>query len=146
MSEVQPVVFSHIAICCSNLERSEQFYTKALGLVLDKYADVGPAFETLTELPGIKGRAGFFWCGATRVELLEYETPAAIGSQERRPMNQLGVTHMGLVVADLAAVTDLIEQYGGRVLAETRIAGPQGAMVFGTDPDGVRLELWEKTT
>jgi lactoylglutathione lyase len=145
MTQKPTVAFSHFSVCASNLEHSARFYTEVLGFALDYYVDVAAPFDTLTELPGIRSRVGFFKHGNILIELLGYEHPTAVGSRERRPMNQIGLTHISFVVDDIDAVTNLIVQYGGRHLAETRVRGPHGEMVFCTDPDGVRIELWQKS-
>jgi predicted enzyme related to lactoylglutathione lyase len=59
-------------------------------------------------------------------------------------MNQLGITHMAFIVDDLAETAERIASLGGTVLRHTHVAGPMGDMMFATDPDGTRLELWEK--
>ena len=107
---------------------------------------MGPPFDVLTELPGIKCRVGFFRQDGLRIELCGYDSPGVVGTPERRPMNQLGITHLSLVVDDLDAVTERISKFGGRVHPETKVATLMGEFLFCTDPDGVRLELWKKAT
>ncbi|TAL00832.1 MAG: VOC family protein [Rhodospirillaceae bacterium] len=136
--------FSHIGICISNLERSVRFYTEALGFVLKHYVEGGPPFDVLAEVPEMKIRAGFFERDGVTIELLSYERPGVVGTDERRPMNQLGLTHLSLIVNDIDAVVDRIVKCGGRVLSHTRVKSPVGDMIFCTDPDGVRVELWQR--
>jgi catechol 2,3-dioxygenase-like lactoylglutathione lyase family enzyme len=133
-----------VGLCTSNLERSARFYTEALGFVLEYYVDVGPPFEVLTELPTIRSRVGFFRQEGLRLELAGYDTPDVVGTPERRPMNQLGLTHLSLVVDDIDAVTKRIAALGGHVYPETKVTLPLGQLIFCTDPDGVRIELWQK--
>lgn len=135
---------SHVGICTTDLERSVRFYTEALGFVEEYYVDVGPPCDVLTELPGINCRVGFFRQEGIRIELCAYASPAATGPSERRPMNQIGLTHLSLVVEDIDAVSARIAEFGGHVHDHTRITTPKGPMIFCTDPDGVRIELWEK--
>jgi catechol 2,3-dioxygenase-like lactoylglutathione lyase family enzyme len=137
-------VFSHIGVCVSDLDRSTRFYTEALGFTLRNSVTTGSPFEVLTELPEIQLRANFMVRDGTTVELLCYERPPAIGPTERRPMNQIGITHLSLIVSDLKATVDRIVEHGGKALPQTRVQGPVGDMMFCTDPDGVRIELWEK--
>jgi predicted enzyme related to lactoylglutathione lyase len=137
------VTISHIGLCVSDIERSARFY-EALGFVLEHYVDIVAPFERMTELPGTDGRAGFFRRGDVRIELATYESPGVVGPTERRAMNQLGLTHLSLIVADLDAVAGRIAEHGGQVLSHTRVESPMGPMMFCTDPDGIRLELWQK--
>jgi catechol 2,3-dioxygenase-like lactoylglutathione lyase family enzyme len=143
----QGVSVSHVGICISDMQRSARFYTGALGFVEEYYLDVGPpgdACDVLTELPELSCRVGFFRQDGIRIELCTYEHPDVVGPAERRPMNQLGLTHLSLIVEDIAAVTARIVECGGRVYPQTRITTPKGDMIFCTDPDGIRIELWER--
>jgi predicted enzyme related to lactoylglutathione lyase len=144
MSHHPSITISHVGICTSDLDRSARFYTEALGFALEYYVEVGAPFDSLTELPGIKSRVGFFVQNGLRIELLGYESPAVVGSLERRPMNQVGITHLSLIVKDIRAVTERIVAFGGRVYPKTEVMTPKGRLLFCTDPDGVRIELWQK--
>lgn len=137
------VTVSHIGICVSDIASSVRFY-EGLGFVLEYYVDIGPPFELMTELPGTKGRAGFFRLGDVRIELATYESPGVVGPAERRAMNQIGITHLSLIIADLDEIAGRIAEYGGHVLSHTKVETPMGPMIFCTDPDGTRLELWQR--
>jgi predicted enzyme related to lactoylglutathione lyase len=106
------VTVSHIGICTADAGRSIRFYTQALGFVHERF-----------------------------IELIGYPNSDVTGSAERRPMNQLGFTHMTLVVDDVGATADRVVEFGGQVHLETMIDSPYGPIVFCTDPDGVRVEL-----
>lgn len=142
MTKTPSVAISHIGICTSDIERSVQFYTKALGFELvNSIDDIGPPFDSLTELSGTKCCARYVKCGEVTIELLGYPDGGVVGAAERRPMNQLGFTHMTLIVDDIDAVVSRIVEFGGHVHPETKIQSPFGPMLFCTDPDGVRIEL-----
>ena len=144
MSQQPSVVLSHIGICTSNLEQSLKFYTEALGFVLDRSIDeIGAPFDQLTELPGIPCRVHYVKSGAVTIELIGYPGNKVVGSNQRRPMNQLGFTHMTLIVSDIDAVVERVVKLGGQVHRETKIDSQYGPIVFCTDPDGVRVELFQ---
>ncbi|MDG2002987.1 MAG: VOC family protein [Novosphingobium sp.] len=144
MSDKAGVAISHFAVCVSDLDRSRKFYTKALGFTVSHEVDVTPPFGTLVDFPEIDGHAIFMMHGGLKLELNGYSTPEVIGPAEPRPMNQLGLTHMAFVVENLAETIERIAAHGGTLLRHTHINGPVGEMMFATDPDGTRLELWEK--
>jgi predicted enzyme related to lactoylglutathione lyase len=140
------VAISHIAICTSDVARSVRFYTEALGFTLDRAIDgIGAPFDTLMELPGVTCNVHYMKCGETTIELIGYPGGEVSGPSERRPMNQLGFTHMTLVVDDVDAMAARIADCGGQAHPETRIDTPMGPMLFCTDPDGVRIELIQNT-
>lgn len=135
-------VVSHIGICTSDLERSLRFYTEALGFVIDRSIDeIGAPYDQLMELPGVVCRVHYIKCGAVTIELIGYRDHPVRGSVQRRPMDQLGFTHLTLIVDDVDSVAERVEQLGGSLHPTTRVESPLGPMVFCTDPDGVRIEL-----
>jgi len=144
MAQERPAVFSHAAICTADLERSTRFYTQAFGFEQDMHVEFSEPFEKITELPEVSARATFFWLGDFRLELLEYTTPGSVGSPERRPINKIGLSHLGIAVRDIDEAVSKINEFGGQALDHTRIWTPAGHMIFCTDPDGTRLEIWQK--
>lgn len=142
MSKKPSVTISHIGICTSNVEHSIRFYTEALGFSLERsIEDIGAPFDALIELPGSKCSAHYVKSGEVTIELIGYVGVDVIGPAERRPMNQLGFTHITLMIDDINAVIERVLKFGGQVHPTTKIDSPFGPMVFCTDPDGVRIEL-----
>ncbi|WP_198351337.1 VOC family protein [Flavisphingomonas formosensis] len=66
--------------------------------------------------------------------------------RQRRPMTALGLTHLNFYVRDFDATLDRVCDRGGAVARETLIAnssaGRDMAMIYCTDPDGIRVEIW----
>jgi len=137
--------FSHLGICVSDLERSLRFYCEALGFAPAESHTVGDEFGRLMELDGVALRSQFVRRDAVAIELLHFTSPDPIGDPVRRPMNQLGLTHLSVRVDDLEAVAALVESLGGTVVVGTRttfdVPGTPLDFVYCTDPDGVRIEL-----
>ena len=142
--DLPEATFSHFAVCTSDLERSTRFYAQALGCSVEKQLEIGAPFDRLTEVEGLEARTVFMLNGGVTIELLGYTMPGVIGPAERRPMNQLGITHMAFTIADLEKTAAKIDELGGTALRETLVSGPMGEMMFAVDPDGTRLELWQK--
>ncbi len=141
MSQEPVAKLSHFGICCADVEQSVEFYTQALGFERVRTLDpVGPPYDILTELPGVTFCAHFMQCGDASIELIGFADGAS-GSTGRRPMQQIGFTHMTVAVPDVDAAAARIARHGGKVLEHTRIDSPYGPMVFCTDPNGVRIEL-----
>ena len=143
------VTFSHVGICVGDLDRALRFYCEGLGFELVQSHTVGPEFGRLMEVDDVALQSRFVRRDGVSIELLHFEAPGHVGEAVRRPMNQLGLTHLSLRVGDIDVVAERIESLGGTVVRSTRTtfgsAGSDEAdvldFVYCTDPDGTRIEL-----
>jgi catechol 2,3-dioxygenase-like lactoylglutathione lyase family enzyme len=136
------VAFSHLGICVSDLERSVRFYCDGLGFEPTQLHHVGAEFAALMEIDGVSVRSQFLRRDHLSIELLFYDAPGFVGEPVRRPVNQLGLTHLNFRVDDVEAVSARLRELGGTVLDHTRTTfGPEMDFVYCTDPDGTRIEL-----
>ena len=139
--------FSHFGICVSNLERSLAFYCDALGFEKAESHSIGTDFAPLMDLENVEVTSQFIRKGTTTIELLGFEDPAPYGDRERRPLNQLGLTHLSFRVGDMEATSAKVVEHGGTVVESSRTAIDMGdaslKFVYCTDPDGVRIELMD---
>jgi lactoylglutathione lyase len=138
--------YSHLGVCVSDLDRSLRFYTEALGFEENEGWAVGPEFAGLMEVEGVALQSRFLRRPGCTLELLFFDAPGFDGPAERRPINQLGLTHLCFKVDDVDASAARITAAGGTVLDQTRTTfpNPDGTkmdFVYCTDPDGIRIEL-----
>lgn len=141
--------FSHIGIGVSDLDRSIRFYTEVFGFAQLYRLD----FEN-NEVAATMEQEGAFRSAMllrddVRVELLQWVDVPATGSGERKPMTDLGFTHLSFRVDDLDELTEAVLAAGGAVVEETRTvlgdpADPSSTrLIYLTDPDGTRIELMQ---
>lgn len=133
---------SHIGLCVSDLARSQGFY-EALGFKKTAAFQVGDIFAGVMELPTpLKLNTVMLEKDGLTIELLQYDAPETLGPASRRPMNQLGFTHLSFRVADVDATAREIAARGGHICAGTKLASAEtGDFLYCTDPDGTRIEL-----
>jgi catechol 2,3-dioxygenase-like lactoylglutathione lyase family enzyme len=138
---------SHFGICVSDLDRSLRFYCDGLGFEQVASHRVGGEFGVLMEVDTVEVESRMLSRDGVTIELLDFVSPGVTGDATRRPMNQLGLTHLSLRVDDVESVAAAIEEFGGTVVRSTRTAFDLGAItldfVYCTDPDGVRIELMD---
>jgi catechol 2,3-dioxygenase-like lactoylglutathione lyase family enzyme len=139
--------FSHLGICVSDLERSVRFYTEGLGFEPVASHQVGAEFGPLMEVDGVQLESRMLARDGVTIELLGYESPGVTGDGSRRPMNQVGLTHLSLRVDDVDGLAATIEDLGGTVVTATRTTFDRPSarldFLYCTDPDGVRIELMD---
>jgi catechol 2,3-dioxygenase-like lactoylglutathione lyase family enzyme len=139
---------SHVGVCVEDLERSVRFYRDGLGFEEGLCYKVGNEFAASLEVDG-EGDVGvtsqFLHQATLTVELLSYDSPAAVGAPSTN-RNRRGLTHLSFEVEDVDAAARRLEAYGGRILPETRVGASDPAAVqilFLADPDGTRVELMQ---
>jgi len=139
--------FSHLGICVSDLDASLRFYCEGLGFELVASHQVGAEFAGLMEVDDVQVESRMLSRDGVTIELLGYVSPGVTGDGTRRPMNQLGLTHLSLRVDDVEAVAATVEALGGSVVRGTRTSVDLGQVqldfLYCTDPDGVRIELMD---
>lgn len=139
--------FTHVGICVSDLDRSLAFYCRVLA-----FDEVGRHIvndvdsSRMLEVEGLDLELVFIERDGIRLELLGHRGPGHLGDGKARPMNQLGLTHLCFRVGDLDEVCRRIVDGGGTVVPGTSAVVKSGARgIMTLDPDGVRIELIERT-
>lgn len=141
--------FSHIGIAVTDIERSVRFYSDVFGFKVLYWMDFeGNEVASAMEQEGAF-RSVMLLRGDVRVELLQWVDVPVTGSGERKPMTELGFTHLAFRVEDVDGLTDAVLAAGGRVVEGTRTVlgsaeDPAATrLLYLTDPDGTRIELMQ---
>jgi catechol 2,3-dioxygenase-like lactoylglutathione lyase family enzyme len=133
------VVFNHVGHCVADLGRARRFYEDVLGFSFWWQFDVPDeqAAGVLRLKPPLGLSAVYLIKGGLVLELLGYSAPGVTAPFGIRTMNEPGLTHLSLSVADLEGTLQRVTAYGGEVLDDTRAP----TVVFIRDPDGQLVEL-----
>lgn len=121
----------HIAIICSNYERSKHFYVNLLGftIIREVFREARQSYKLDLQVDS-----------QSQIELFSFPHPPA------RPQSPeaCGLRHLAFAIADLeAAVNDL--QTKGIEVEPIRVDEWTGKrFTFFKDPDGLPLELYEQ--
>lgn len=133
------ILFNHVGLCVTDLDRSRRFYEEVLGFrrwwAMD-VPDEGTA-KLLQLEPPLGVKAVYLVKDRFVIELLHYST-GVTRPPTRRTMNDPGLTHLSLAVADIPAVLAKVAAHGGEVLEDTDMGG---MAVMLRDPDGQLIEL-----
>ncbi len=120
----------HIAVICSDYQRSRRFYTEILGLrlIAEHYRAERLSYKTDLALPD-----------GSQIELFSFPQPPA---RPTRP-EACGLRHLAFAVDDVARCKAELEARGVAV-EEVRVDEYTGRrFVFFADPDGLPLELYQ---
>ena len=135
--------WSHVGVCCSDLERSTAFYEQVLGFT--------QLFTMELEVPATMEVEGRFLSRMLRredmrLELLQWLSVDPTGDGQRRSMLGLGLTHLAFRVSSVEELYDVVERAGGTAHPATKTVLEGGVeLVYVTDPDGIRIELMAGT-
>ena len=120
----------HVAIICSDYEKSKHFYTQILGLkvIAEAYRAERQSYKLDLEIGN-----------GSQIELFSFPNPP---SRPSRP-EACGLRHLAFAVADVDAIKADLERQG--VFVEPiRIDEYTGKkFTFFADPDGLPLEVYE---
>ncbi|PUA29141.1 MAG: hypothetical protein B0W54_00575 [Cellvibrio sp. 79] len=132
MSKIQPKLHAvhHIALICSNYEKSRHFYVDILGLevLAENYRAVRDSWKLDLALPN-----------GTQLELFSFPQPPVRPSQPEA----CGLRHLAFVVRDLSTVIDWLGCNHIDVEPVRVDEYTQKRFTFFKDPDGLPLELYE---
>jgi glyoxylase I family protein len=121
----------HVAIICSDYERSRRFYTEVLGLEVlsEVYRAERRSYKLDLRLPD-----------GTQIELFSFPDPPKRLSYPEA----CGLRHLAFEVADVGAAAAELESLGVKV-EPVRVDEQTGRrFTFFADPDGLPLELYER--
>ena len=137
-----PIPSPRLGLCVADLQKSIDFYTKALGFKeIGGAQSVGKALATAMQTDSPLNVA-FVQRGGLAIELLHF---AENKKPVFHPMDQPGLTNLTLALESLEQIIPLVKQYGGMIIETTRtrfgVPGNGANIVFCEDPDGVRIGL-----
>jgi len=120
----------HVAIICSDYERSKDFYVNILGL---------PVVQEVYRAERKSYKLDLSVGGLYQIELFSFENPPLRPS---RPESR-GLRHLAFEVDDVAAVAAVLNSRGvdTEVIRIDEYTGKQ--FTFFSDPDGLPLELYQ---
>jgi catechol 2,3-dioxygenase-like lactoylglutathione lyase family enzyme len=137
---------NHTSFTVSDLDRSVQFYTEALGMKLLNVSERDPAFsEKVTGIPGAHLRIAYVEAAGYCIELIQYLAPPAV-KIDTRTCN-VGSAHLAFNVDDLQGMYEEMSAKGVTFISPpcTIPAGPNkgGKAVYLEDLDNNTLEFIE---
>jgi glyoxylase I family protein len=136
--------WSHVGVCCRDLEASTAFYEQVLGFRQLFTVELGPEVRNTMELDG-RFLSRMLVRPDMRLELLQWITPSPDGTGDRRSMLGLGLTHLAFRVDAVEDLWEAVEAAGGAVHHETLSRLEGVSLMYVTDPDGTRIELMAGT-
>jgi catechol 2,3-dioxygenase-like lactoylglutathione lyase family enzyme len=136
----------HVCVNVSNLAAAKAFFLD-LGLeVLAEWEVAGePVVDRLLGLNNVKDAAIMLGVpdGQTKIELVQFLTPADEGGIQQLPANTLGVRHIAFPVEGIEAIVSSLKEKGTEMFSEIQDFGGY-KLCYIRGPEGIILELAEQ--
>jgi glyoxylase I family protein len=143
-------MIDHVNIVVSDIERSVDFYCRALHLQrgFERLLE-GAWIERITGVAGVRAQCVFLEhpTGGARLELLQFLEPASPRWEQHGFPGAIGVRHIAWTVPNLADTVERLDAMGvERVSEPIEVPFAVGALgrkylCYFHDPDGVLLEV-----
>jgi glyoxylase I family protein len=135
----------HAGISTPDLGRLVSFYCDLLGFEEVARAEWDAGFTDADDVLGLVDSAAemvLLRLGATYLEVFEFRQPDSGVAEPERSVARVGINHICLAVDDLHAEYGRLAAAGMRFHSSPRDIG-DGPFVYGRDPDGNVVELWQ---
>lgn len=135
----------HTGISTPDLDRLVSFYCALLGFNEVARSEWEPGFTPADDVLGLKDSAAemvLLGLADTYLEVFEFRNPLPEPPKVERPVSEVGINHICLAVADVASEYQRLSAAGMRFHSPPRDIG-DGPFVYGRDPDGNIVELWQ---
>jgi len=136
----------HVAIGVSDFDKALAFYTEALGfeIVQASEFDDEPGPNAAIGLPRVKAKMAMLKAPNAYLELWQYSNPEPRDLRSR-PCD-FGYPHIALQVEDIQTEYDRLSALGMEFVGEVVHFGEAAAAIYGRDPCGNIIELYEIRT
>jgi catechol 2,3-dioxygenase-like lactoylglutathione lyase family enzyme len=136
--------FSHVGLSVVDIDRSITFYGEMLGMeqLCDVFPFGGEKFSAVMDIPDVQGRMCMIGKGTLKLELFEFADAAA--KNPNYPVSDIGFSHFGVEVEDIAATYDKLHAAGVRIHCPVlTFAGGGMRAAYCRDPDGNVFEIMQ---
>ena len=137
----------HVGIVVDDLAAATAFFTD-LGLeVQSEWEAGGDPVDRIVGLQGVQAKCAMVQTpdGHGRLELVKFHSPSGPGGDPDAPANARGIRHLTFEVDDLDAALDRVGARGGELVGEVESYGEVYRLCYVRGPEGIIVELAERT-
>jgi catechol 2,3-dioxygenase-like lactoylglutathione lyase family enzyme len=134
----------HTSMTTRDVDRLAAFYIDHLGFELvsrSAEARSNPVSNAIFDLPDARVRMTMLKSANSYLELFQFEAPDGRPGEASRPVCDVGVTHICVIVDDCQAEYERLSAAGMRFHCPPQAAGAVGVATYGRDPDGNIVEI-----
>lgn len=132
----------HVSLAVSDLERSLRYYCEGLGFQELLRMEMGQEVANVGQFDGeVSFRSVLVTRDGLVLQIANFPSPGATAQPGIKPLNQCGLTHIGIIVEDVDNALEALVKLGGTVIEGSRTRLEGADIVMTLDPDGTRIEI-----
>ena len=132
----------HVSIVVSDLEQSLRYYCEGLGFRELMRMEMGQEVANIGQLEGeVRFNSVLVSRDGLVLQIINWPSPGVIHPPGVKPLNECGLTHIGIIVEDVDKALDALVRLGGSVIEASRTRLEGADVVMTLDPDGTRIEI-----
>jgi glyoxylase I family protein len=132
----------HVSLVASDLERSLRYYCEGLGFRELMRMEMG---QEVASVGQFEGEVRFHSVLVSRddlvLQIINWPLPGVTAPPGVKPLNESGLTHIGIIVEDVDKALEALVKLGGTVIEASRTRLEGADIVMTLDPDGTRIEI-----
>lgn len=136
----------NVSVVVDDLEAAIAFFVE-LGMELEGGAPVeGPWMDRVVGLDGVRADVAMVRTpdGHSRLELMKFHTPAAVGALPNAPANALGIRRIMFAVKDIEDVLARLRAHGAELVGEVARYEDSYRLCYVRGPEGIIVGLAEQ--
>jgi catechol 2,3-dioxygenase-like lactoylglutathione lyase family enzyme len=136
----------NLGIVVEDLEAAIAFFLE-LGMELEGRALVeGPTVDQLVALEGVRCDIAMVRTpdGHNRLELMRFQSPAAVATSPNAPVNALGLRRILFAVKDIDDVVARLRTHGAELIGDVDLVESNYRMAYLRGPEGIIVALAEQ--
>jgi glyoxylase I family protein len=132
----------HVSLVVTDLERSLRYYCEGLGFREVLRMEMGQEVANVGQFDGeVRFQSVLVARDGLVLQIANFPQPGVTAQTGVKPLNEAGLTHIGIVVEDVDAALEALVELGGTVIEASRTRLEGADVVMTLDPDGTRIEI-----
>lgn len=132
----------HASLVVSDLERSLRYYCEGLGFSELLRMEMGQEVASIGQFQGeVRFNSALVTRDGMVLQIIHWPVPGVTHPLDVKPLNECGLTHIGIAVEDVDKALEALAKLGGTVIEGTRTRLEGADVVMTLDPDGMRIEI-----
>lgn len=132
----------HVTVVVADFEKSLRYYGEGLGFQEVHRLEAGQEVAPIGQFQGeVRYQSALLSRDGIVLQIANWPVPGVTPIHGVKPLNESGLTHIGIAVEDVDKAIAALIKLGGSEIEGTRTRLEGADVVMMLDPDGTRIEI-----